>query len=394
VALMTQYLRNRARTIKWSWTPASIVLLTTLLSMVTNLRGQDTPGQAGKDASEASPAVLLGPKFRGVFVLAVVYDKHGKIVPGLTANDFDLEVDGQALPTNAISHFLRQENAPITVGLIAQTSFNQRGVLDQEKNASKTFLSQALRDKDQGFVIHFDREVELLQDLTSAHDKLESALDKLETASMRHFDDSGQEGPDSRDESGQGRSRGIERWGGGTTLYDAIYLASDELMKGLHSRKAVVVVSDGVDRGSKETLESALEAAQRADTVVYTILVKGEETFHDRGGFGRPKIGGGPMGGPAGQGRRRGGGYPQEPKVDGKKILDRLAKETGGRLFEVSKKENLDQIYSAIQEELRSQYELGFTPPNSDSLGFHKLVVKTKQKDEAVQARDGFYLTR
>lgn len=342
-----------------------------------------------QDATSARTAAATESGEKVVTVLATVRDKHGNLAPKLAVSDFSVEVDGQPLSPGSI-RYLRYAESPLTAGLVIQTTINQKPVLEQEKNASKTFLTQTLRDKDQAFVIHFDREVELLQDLTSSREQLEAALDKLETPTMRRYDDSDPSAPDSRDESGQGGRRGgLQRWGG-TTLYDAIYLASDELMKGLHGRKVIIVVSDGVDRGSKETLEGALEAAQRSDTVVYTILVKGEEPFHDRGGFGRPTMGGGPTGG----GGRRRGGYPEEPRADGKKVLDRIAKETGGRLFELSKKQNLEQIYSSIQEELRNQYELGFTPPNLNALGFHKLVVRTKQKDNTVQARDGFYLTR
>ena len=95
-----------------------------------------------------------------------------------------------------------------------------------------------------------------------------------------------------------------------------------------------------------------------------------------------------------GGGRRHGGGqrYPQEERPDGKKILESIAKETGGGFFETSKKQPLDQIYSSIQEELRNQYNLGFTPDKTDTPGYHKLSLKTKQNDTAVKARDGFYL--
>ena len=177
---------------------------------------------------------------------------------------------------------------------------------------------------------------------------------------------------------------------GGTTLYDAIYLASDELMKKQQGRKALVILSDGVDRGSKESLESAIEAAQRADTLVYSVYFKGAEDFGQRrGGFGYPG-----MGGPMGGGRRGGGRrYPQEEHVDGKKILERISKETGGRMFEASsKKDQLDKIYTSIEEELRNQYNLGFSPGKDDPAGYHKLQLATKQKDDQIQARAGFYL--
>jgi VWFA-related protein len=188
---------------------------------------------------------------------------------------------------------------------------------------------------------------------------------------------------------GGGNSPGSRRGagGGGTLLYDAVYLASNELMKKQQGRKALVVLSDGVDRGSKETLASAVEAAQRADTLVYSILFADQQAYG--GGFGGRGMGG--MG-------RHGGGrgrYPQQTRPNGKKILEQISKETGGRLFEVSKKQPIEQIYDRIQEELRNQYSLGYTPDRADvGAGYHKIRLMTKQKDLIVQARDGYYTER
>jgi VWFA-related protein len=175
-------------------------------------------------------------------------------------------------------------------------------------------------------------------------------------------------------------------------LYDAVYLASNELMKKQQGRKALIVLSDGVDRGSKETLASAVEAAQRADTLVYSILFADEQGYGSGGGYG-----GRGMGGMGGMGRHGGGrgGYPQQMRPDGKKILKRISEETGARLFEVSKKQPIEQIYDRIQEELRNQYSLGYTPDRADAgAGYHKIRLMTKQKDLTVQARDGYYAER
>jgi VWFA-related protein len=144
----------------------------------------------------------------------------------------------------------------------------------------------------------------------------------------------------------------------------------------------------GVDRGSKETLAEAIETAQRSDTIIFSIL------FADEEGSGRP--GGFSIGGPMGGGRGgRGGGsrYPrQEERPDGKKILEQICKETGGRLFKVSKKETVDKIYAEIQEDLRNQYSLAYTPDKGNTVGYHKIhLVVPKQKDLGVQARDGYY---
>ncbi len=375
---------------------ASIAILSTLY-LGGALLAQQTSASATKTSTPASPpsantetnTPTVSVDVKVVNVMATVRDKHGKILADLTKNDFALQEDSHSVN---VQYFSKDSNLPLILGLLVDTSMSQRSVIDQEKSTSGTFLDQVLRDKDSAFLIHFDKEVELLQDLTSSHQKLETAIESLQTRSLRDEDNNsraGGPGSDDDDSRRQGRGRSAHR--GGTTLYDAIYLASDELMKKQKGRKALVIVSDGVDRGSKETLESAIESAQRADTLVYSVYFKGEENFGEhRGGFSYPG-----MGGPMGGGGRRGGGRrePEEQRPDGKKVLERISKETGGRMFEASsKKDALDKIYASIEEELRNQYSLGFTPDKSDSGGYHKLQLTTKQKDDHIQARDGFYL--
>ena len=293
-----------------------------------------------------------------------VRDKKGQIVRNLTKDDFVLQEDGHP---QVIKYFAQDTNLPLTLGLLVDTSLSQRNVLDQERNASKVFLDQMLTDvKDKAFLIHFDREVELLQDLTSSREKLQAGLELLRTPQSDNSGDPGSSGSgDPQSSPGNGR---MHR-GGGTLLYDAIYLASNELMKKQQGRKALIILSDGDDRGSKESLQSAIEAAQRAETVVYSILFADKDRnsgFGGPGGGGMGRRGGGWPGGgwpgSGGGGGRSGGRSPQEPHVDGKKILDQISKETGGRMYEVSKKQAIDQIYDSIAEELRTQYNLGYTP--------------------------------
>lgn len=336
-----------------------------------NLRGQDQ----NKDNPADKPQVTVQVKV--VNVPATVRDKHGKIVANLTKDDFILQEDGRF---QDIRYFSMENNLPLTLGLLVDTSMSQRRVLGQERDASSSFIDQMLRpDKDQGFLIHFDREVDLDQDLTSSREKMHSALQGLQTPQFSQTS-GGSSDPDQYPRRGGGASRG-----GGTLLYDAVYLASDEITKKQTGRKAVVVLSDGVDRGSKETLRGAIEAAQRADTIVYSILFKDEQGFGERGGFGGP-FGG--MGGHRGGGRRN----PQEPRPDGKKILEQISRETGGRLFEVSGKETVEKIYAEITEDLRSQYSLGYTPDRvSSSAGYHKIELRARQKDLVVQTREGYY---
>jgi VWFA-related protein len=369
----------------------SLTLLSLLL-VNSPVHAQDANGQGAS-------TVLVDVKV--VALPVTVRDKKGQIVRNLTKDDFVLQEDGRP---QAIKYFTQDTNLPLTLGLLVDTSMSQRNVLDQERNASKVFLDQMLTDtKDKAFLIHFDREVELLQDLTSSRDKLQAGLELLKTPQLER-NGSGSSDPQSSDpQSSPGSGTGQPRMskGSGTLLYDAIFLASDELLKKQQGRKALIVLSDGVDRGSKESLQSAIEAAQRADTVVYSILFadKNQDSNgfgHQGGGMGRHG-GGWPGGGfPGGGGGGRGGGrYPQEPHVDGKKILDQISKETGGRLYEVSKKQAIDQIYDNIAEELRTQYNLGYTPEKGNAeAAYHKINLVTKQKDLVVQTRDGYYADR
>jgi VWFA-related protein len=327
-----------------------------------------------------------------VNLLASVRDKHGQIINTLTKDDFILAEDGRP---QTIRYFARETDLPLTIGLLVDTSLSQRNVLENERTASLRFLNEVLRiDKDKAFVIHFDHQVELLQDLTYSLQKLQTALDSVDLPAQ------------SQGGSGSGR-RGGGFGGGGTLLYDAVFLASDELMKPQEGRKAVIILSDGVDEGSKLNVARAIESAQRSNTIVYSILFADKDRSSGGGfsfpgggmggrggggGMGRRGGGGGPGGGGPGGGGPGGGGYPQRSHADGKKILQQIAKETGGSFFEVSKKEPIEKIYASIQEELRSQYNLGYTPDGAQpGEGLHKIALTTKQKDLTVQTRDSYY---
>ena len=327
------------------------------------LRGQDT---------QFSTSVAV------VNVLATVHDKNGKIIHDLVQDDFTLQEDGR---NQSIRYFSQQSDLPLTLGLLVDTSGSQTRVLDRERNASLEFVEHVLReDKDKTFVIHFDRQVELLQDLTSSRKELEAALKEVDgehpQLNRRSPGGGGQ----------QGRGQGRAGFGGGTALYDSLYLAGDEILKKQQGRKAVILLSDGVDNGSKTSLTSAIETSQRADMLVYCIRFADKDGSSPVG-FSAPGLGRG--------GRRGGGRYPQpqtqrrEP-VDGKKILERISLETGGAYFDVSSKMSLDKIYDQIEEELRNQYNIGYTPDKPGG-GYHKVLVSVKRKNLTVRARDGYY---
>src|SRR5277367_2112334 len=198
---------------------------------------------------QQGPTISVNVKL--VTMFATVRDKHGALIRSLTKDDFVLQQDGHP---QTITYFAPDSDLPLTLGLLVDTSGSQRRLLDQERDASHAFIDHLLReDKDKAFVIHFDREVELLQDLTSSRQKLEASLDQLGRPQFSQTGSGGSSGSDPNSgNGGAGGGRGSRGYGGGgTLLYDAVFLASDELMKKQQGRKAIVVLTDGVDRGSK-----------------------------------------------------------------------------------------------------------------------------------------------
>ena len=360
-----------------------------------SLQAQSVPAKQDAAAKSDTPAVVAAD-VKVVTLQVIVRDKHGKIVHDLTKDDFTLQEDNRP---QTIKYFAQETNLPLTLGLLVDTSRSQATVLDAERNASRSFLDQVMTQaKDKGFLIHFDKEVELLQDLTADRPKLQASLDLLTSPGDR--DRSNDPNDPSNSPSAADSSRS------GKQLYDAVFLASNELLKKQQGRKIVILLSDGVDHGSKTFLDGAIEAAQRSDTVVYSIYFaepRHEEGQHQAGGPGRsgggwPGGGGGwpPGGGYPGGGGGRGGRGSQRPQDsshgEGKKNLQRISKETGGRFFEVSKKETVSDIYGSIVEELKTQYSMGYTPDkDSTSTGYHRITLAVKRKDTTAQTRDGYY---
>jgi VWFA-related protein len=345
--------------------------------------------QNSTPSSTSTPTTTLSVDVNVVTLPVTVRDKKGKIVTNLTKDDFALEEDGKP---QTVRYFNQENNLPLTVGLLVDTSMSERDNLEKERAASRTFLDQMItKPKDRAFVVHFDREVELLQDLTGDHGKLEKAVGEIDTQSSVTA---------VNDQDNNGVSR--PHRGAGTLLYDAIFLACDEIMKKQTGRKAVVILTDGEDRGSQETLNSAIESAQRSETEIYTVYYGGHED-HDRGFSGGQDNDPYDRGGYPGNRRYPGGGYPGggypggsryprqgDNRPSGKKILQRISAETGGRYFEV-KKNDVDEVYAAIAEELRTQFILGYTPPKDQASGYHSIHLTTKNKDQIVQTRAGYF---
>jgi len=293
----------------------------------------------------ASPQDL--PTFRTeikvVNVLATVRNKQGNFVRSLDKDDFQVSENGRP---QEIRYFARDTDLPLTLGLMVDTSLSQRRVLDAERVASFDFLDSVLREKkDHVFVMQFDLSPIMRQELTSSLRELHQSLLNVDAPSLNDL---------------------INQTGGGTVLYDAVLQASRDIMKKLTGRKAVIILTDGVDTGSQTSIGEAIEAAQRADTLIYSILFSDPHAY---GFFG-------------------GGG-------DGRGALTRMSRETGGGFFEVSKKQSLNQIYAQLESELRSQYSIGYVSDQPVAVSeFRKIQLVTREKGLTVQARNRYWAQR
>jgi VWFA-related protein len=278
-----------------------------------------------------------------------VKDKHGLLIPSLKKDDFEVIEDGRP---QTIKYFSAETNQPLTLGILIDSSVSQERVLPMEKEVGAAFLSNVLRNKDEAFVISFDVNVDLLQDFTNSPRLLRTALD---TAKI----------------NGGGGCGGVPGLGGGpvpcskpkgTLLYDAVFLASHDKLATEVGRKAMIVLTDGEDQGSDTSIAQAVEAAQKADAMCYVLLIA------DRGFYGAM-------------------GY------SGDSAMKKLTQETGGRMIEVGNKmEKLRQAFDQIANELRSQYNIGYTPSDNKLDGtFRKVQIKTRENNYKVQARTGYY---
>jgi VWFA-related protein len=299
-----------------------------LLSSCLLARGQDEP--------------TFSADVKVVNLLATVLSKKREIIRDLSKDDFLVSENGRP---QTIRYFSRESDLPLTLGLLVDTSMSQRRVLNAERGASLRFFDQVLREnKDKVFIMQFDMNVQMKTELTSSRRTLDEALSFVDTPT---------------------RSQLQNQYGGGTLLYDAVVMASKDTMKPLRGRKALIILTDGVDTGSDAGIATAIEAAERSDTLIYSIL------FSDSGAYGL--FGGG----------------------EGRGVLVRMSKETGGGFFDVSKKQTIDQVFNVIQEELRSQYSIGYVSDEPVRISeFRKLALTTKQKGLIVQARDRYWAQR
>jgi VWFA-related protein len=296
-----------------------------------------------------SGTTTLSVNVRIVAVDAVVRDQQGNLVMNLGKDDFALRDDGKPVP---IRYFNRDNDLPLTVGLLIDTSSSQRVFFGDEAIASDIFLRNTLtHPNDRAFVVRFDSQVRLLQKLTSNLVELHNALRLLDY----------QRDP-------------LTGTHGATRLFDAIDAVSREVIGqdgdggGSHGeepgRRAVVIMTDGDDNGSQANIATAIRQAQMADVAVYSVLYTDESA-----------------------------NYPNVPglRPSGIEVMQQISRATGGRAFIVGAGTPIAQIFAAIAEDLRSQYRFGFTPPPSKPGKFHSLALKPVDKELSVQSRAGYY---
>lgn len=330
--------------------PRTLVATLLILAVAIAVAPAHSQAQSGAPSSDERNQGLetLKVNVNVVQLFFNVKDKRGALIPSLTRDDIEVFEDGKP---QAIKYFKAESDLPLTLGILIDASGSQQRVLEMEKEVGGSFLQEILRPKDEAFVISFDVNVDLLQDFTSSVRDLKVALNKA------------------RINTGGGGGS-IPGLGGGpipqsnprgTLLYDAIYLASHDQLSHEVGRKAMIILTDGEDQGSQVQIKDAIEAAQKSDSIVYVLLIA------DRGFYG--------------------GFY------GGDREMKKLCLETGGRVIEVGNKyDKLKQAFDDIAQELRSQYNVGYTPVNAKLDGtFRKVEVHARQKDYKIQARSGYY---
>ena len=314
-----------------------------ILAACATLLAQAPPQK--KQVEEELPSIKVDVDV--VSILASVRDKKGALVANLQKNDFTVLEDGKP---QSIKYFTKETDLPLTIGLLVDVSGSQRNLIDIERSAASQFFTQVLRKKDEAFLIMFGEEAELLQDYTGSPRLLREGLNQLRVSSGV-----GGIHPGPVPTIGQPR---------GTVLYDAVYLAANDKLRSEVGRKVIVVITDGVDQGSRLTRNQAIEAAQKADAVIYSI------DYADPGAYGPFGFGGG-----GGEGELR-----------------KMSDETGGHVYKVDRKHTLDEVFRELQDEMRSQYSIGYTPINDVKDGSYRhLDIRLAGKDLKAQARKGYY---
>jgi VWFA-related protein len=314
------------------------------------------PASTGQKSDESQqPGETLKVNVNVVSLFFNVKDKHGALIPNLTKDDFQVYEDGKP---QTIKYFTAESNLPLTLGILIDSSGSQLNVLDMEKQVGGAFLKQILTNKDEAYVIDFNIDAELVQDYTNDVHRLQAALNKVKINAGYTT------GP--LPGAGGGpipTAPGMTR---GTVLFDAVYLSAHDMLAREIGRKAMILLTDGQDEGSQLKLKDAIEAAQKADAIVYVLLCA------DRGSY-----------------------YSAGMAYNGESDMRKLTEATGGRVINVGNKfDKLREAFDQVAAELRSQYNLGYTPTNMKLDGsYRKLEIKNKENYK-IQARAGYYASQ
>jgi VWFA-related protein len=305
---------------------------------------------------EDRAATTLKVNVNLVSLYYTVRDKRGGLVPNLTKDDCNILEDKQP---QKIKNFSAESDLPLTLGILLDTSGSQQNVLPMEQQTGSAFLKRILRSKDEAFLVSFDVQVSLLQDYTSSARQLEKAINEAEINTAGGGGASGVPG------IGQGPVP-VHGTPKGTLLYDAVDLAASDKMRSETGRKALILLTDGEDQGSRYKIADAIEAAQKANTIIYVLLIA------DRGFYG---YGFGGLG------------------YSGDSAMKKMADETGGRMIDVGNNgKKMEAAFQQIEDELRTQYLASYTPTNSKLDGsYRKLEISCKGDGLKVQARKGYY---
>jgi Ca-activated chloride channel family protein len=292
---------------------------------------QETPSQA------TEPAATLSVSVKVVALDAVVHDREGRLAGGLGKDSFQLRVDGKPVP---VRYFNRDNDLPLTVGLLIDTSGSEATYFDTEALAGDTFLRNTLtRAEDRAFVARFDSEVAMLQGMTGNLSALHNGLRLLDY------------------------QRSAQKAAAGTLLYAAIAKVSQDVLGSMAGRRALVVMTDGEDNGSAIDLAHTIRQAQLDGVAVYSVLFTNEDP-----------------------------NYPHAPgmRPSGIGVMREMAEATGGRSFVAGHGVSVSEIFASIAQDLRSQYRFGFSPPPSKPGRFHKLELQTVDRSLVVQTRKGY----
>jgi VWFA-related protein len=286
-----------------------------------------------------------------VNVLASVHDKKGALINSLQKDDFQLLEDGQQ---QTIKYFTKETDLPLTIGMLVDVSGSQANLIDIERRAASEFFRAVLRKKDVAFLISFGADSELLQDITGSPRLLQEGLDRLRLNAGVSY--------------GGGGPVPTANTPRGTVLFDAVSLAATDRLQKEVGRKVIVLITDGGDQGSTFTIKRAIEDAQKSDAVIYSIYYVDPSAYMGRrGGFSFGDAG-------------------------CESCLKQMSEETGGRVFKVDRGHSLQDAFRQLQDEMRSQYAIGWTPVSDRKDGaYHKLEIKVADKNFKVQARKGYY---